>query len=106
MSEVIVKFNHQNYHLACKDGEGERLNRLAEYVDDKAAQIVRNMGAVTDIRLLLMTAILIADELDEARNGKILKNGGAADKADHLQDTLIHTIKRLEDITREVEAED
>jgi len=106
MSEVIVKFNHQNYHLACKDGEGERLNRLAEYVDDKAAQIVRNMGAVTDIRLLLMTAILIADELDEARNGKILKNGGAAGKADHLQDTLIHTIKRLEDITREVEAED
>ncbi len=105
MANVIVKFNKQDYHLACQDGEGERLSKLSEYVNSKASQIAKAMGSVSDIRLLLMTAILLADELDEARDGKPMAMKGAQDKADEMERTLSHTIKRIEDITRQVEAE-
>ncbi len=105
MPNVTVKFNNQDYHLACKDGEGERLQKLAEYVEAKAAQITKGMGQVTDSRLLLMTAILLADELDEARAGKPLAMTKAQDNADKMEKTLLHTIKRIENITRQVEAE-
>lgn len=106
MSNVIVKFNNQDYHLACQDGEGERLAKLAEYVNDKASQIAKAMGAVSDIRLLLMTAILLADELDDARDGKPMAMKGAQDNTDQMEKTLAHSISRIEDITRLVEAEE
>ncbi len=105
MANVIVKFNNQDYHLACQDGEGERLSKLADYVNDKASQIAKAMGSVSDIRLLLMTSILLADELDEARDGKPMAMKGAQDSVDSMEKTLAHTIKRIEDITRQVEAE-
>ncbi len=104
MANVIVKFNKQEYHLACKDGESERLSGLADYVNDKAAQIARSMGSVSDIRLLLMTSILLADELDEARDGKPMELKDEQDTAARLEKTLERTLKRIEDITREVEA--
>lgn len=105
MANVIVRFNHQDYHLACQDGEGERLSKLAEYVNDKASGIAQAMGAVSDIRLLLMTAILLADELDDARDGKPMALKDESDDAEQMVHTLAHTLKRIEDITRQVEAE-
>ena len=105
MANVIVKFNQQDYHLACQAGEGERLAMLAEYVNDKAGQIAKAMGSVSDIRLLLMTAILLADELDEARQGKPLAVDDAQVSADHMEKTLAHALKRIEDITRQVETQ-
>lgn len=105
MPNVTIKFNNQNYHLACKDGEGDRLQKLAEYVEGKAALITKGMGPVSDSRLLLMTAILLADELDEARSGKPLAMNAAEEKASKMEKTLIHTLKRIENITRQVEAE-
>ena len=105
MANVIVKFNKQDYHLACQDGEEERLSTLAEYVEEKAGQIAQSMGAVSDVRLMLMTAILLADELDEARDGKPLAEKSKNDTAVQMEKTLLHTLKRIEDITRQVEAD-
>ncbi len=105
MANVIVKFNKQEFHLACKDGEGERLEKLARYVDDKASQISKSMGSVSDVRLLLMTAILLADELDDLRAGKMLEENDAEGKAEEMEKTIAHAIQRIDDITRQVEAD-
>lgn len=107
MANVTVTFNHQSYHLACADGDGEseRLMKLAKYVDDKAAMISGKMGSVSDIRLMLMTAILLADELDEIKGGAVIEDKGAAEEASQMEQTLARTIKRIEDITRQVESD-
>ncbi|VAX08496.1 hypothetical protein MNBD_ALPHA03-943 [hydrothermal vent metagenome] len=104
MANVIVKFNNQDYHLACKNGESERLLKLADYVNGKADKIADVMGSVSDIRLLLMTAILLADELDEARDGKPMALKDDQDQTAQMEKTIVSTIKRIEDITREVDA--
>ena len=105
MANVIVTFNKQDYHLACQDGEGERLSRLAEYVNDKAVEIAKVMGSVSDIRLLLMTSILLADELDEACNGDVMAQRDEDVRAVKMEKTLEHTLERIKNITRQVEAE-
>ncbi|MCF8474775.1 MAG: cell division protein ZapA [Emcibacter sp.] len=105
MANVTVKFNNRDYQLACQGGGEARLEKLAEYVIDKASEISKATGSVSDIRLMLMTAILLADELDEARDGKPMAQKETQDETNHLSETIAHTIKRIEGITRLIEAE-
>lgn len=65
MGQVSIAINDQAYSLSCDDGEEARLTQLAESVRDKVDGLVRTMGQIGDQRLLLMAAILLADELDE-----------------------------------------
>lgn len=100
MAEVSVKFNNQTYHLACQDGEEERLSRLADYVDSKADFLKDRMGVVTDTRLLLMTAILIADELDDTQGGETTAKGPENER---MGQALHKAINRIEDMARTLE---
>jgi len=67
MASVEVTINGRLYELACDDGEEERLSRLAEYVDDRVRDLVTSVGQVGDTRLLVLTSLLIADELYESQ---------------------------------------
>lgn len=70
MAEVAVKVNGNPYKLACADGDEERIERLADYVDKTCTALVGKLGQVSENRLLLMTAVLIADEMfDRIDNG-------------------------------------
>lgn len=77
MGQVSILVNGRNYDIACDDGEEEHVMRLGRYVDEKLAELVARMGQVGDSRLLVMAALLIADELsdiysklEKARQGK------------------------------------
>jgi cell division protein ZapA len=62
VGQINVTIGGRSYPLACRDGEEERLNRLAAHVDAKAADLQGALGQMSEPRLLLMSAILIADE--------------------------------------------
>lgn len=66
MSQIDVHIGGRNYTLACASGGEERLNELAEYVNKKAVDLNDKLGHVSESKLLLMTAIIIADELKDA----------------------------------------
>ena len=63
MSEIAVKVNGNPYRLACAEGDEERIERLAAYVDKTCKALTTKIGQVSESRLLLMAAVLIADEL-------------------------------------------
>ncbi len=67
MGQVNIRINGQPYELACDDGQESHLRGLAEMVDQQVADLARSVGQVGDARLLLMAALLICDELAEAR---------------------------------------
>ncbi|GHF20055.1 cell division protein ZapA [Kordiimonas sediminis] len=69
MAQIQVTVNGKTYPLACAAGEEERLRTLAEYVDNKMTDLSAKLGHVAETRLLLMAAILIADELQDALEG-------------------------------------
>ncbi len=67
MAEVVITFNHRTYRFACGEGEEERLRAIAAYLKTKLDALSAEHGQVGDERLVLMAALLIADELFDAR---------------------------------------
>lgn len=67
MGQINVIIGGRSYPLACRDGEEDRLSKLAAHVDAKAADLTGALGQMSEPRLLLMAAILIADEFFEVR---------------------------------------
>jgi cell division protein ZapA len=70
MPLVNVMVNSRAYTIACDEGEQEHLKELAAHVDAKVSELLGVVGQVGDQKLLLMAAVLITDELFEAR-GKL-----------------------------------
>jgi cell division protein ZapA len=66
MAQVSVRINGRHYQVACEDGQEAHLQKLAAYIDDRVSELVRDVGQVGDARLLVMAALLIADELADA----------------------------------------
>ncbi len=66
MGEVVVTINGRDYQVSCDDGQEERLGRLAEYVDERFGELVDTVGNIGDLRLMMMTSLLVADKLFEA----------------------------------------
>lgn len=70
MSEIELRVGGKTYLMACGPGEEARLMQLGGMVDAKLQAMRGNLSAL-DSQNLLFAALLLADELDEARSGKI-----------------------------------
>ena len=66
MGQVSITVNGRDYKIACDDGEEEHLAYLASYISHHADDLVGSAGQVGEARLLLMTALVLADELSTA----------------------------------------
>ena len=67
MGQVSITLNGRTYRLRCGDGEEARLLELSAHLRDKIARLASDFGQVGDDRLMIMAALLITDELFEAR---------------------------------------
>jgi cell division protein ZapA len=74
MGQIAVTLNGRTYRLRCGDGEEDRLVVLATQVKAKFDELLAQHGNAGEDRLLLMTALLLADELQDARSA--LEKGG------------------------------
>ena len=63
MGQVAIELNGRTYYLGCEKGDEERLKALSAYVREKLDGVIREHGQAGETRLLVMTAIMIADEL-------------------------------------------
>jgi cell division protein ZapA len=60
-----VEVGGRTYKLACRDGEEEHLRAMGTLVAARAADAERVMGPMSENRLLLFSALLLADTLSE-----------------------------------------
>lgn len=67
MADVDVEVSGRRYKLSCRDGEEDHLRALVRMVDNKAGEITAALGEMTEARTLLLSALLIADELNDLR---------------------------------------
>lgn len=70
MASVNLTIAGRQYAVACRDGGEDHLRELGAQVDRKAADASRAVGSASESRTLLLAALLLADELGEAREGK------------------------------------
>jgi cell division protein ZapA len=118
MPLVNVMVNGRAYTIACDDGEEDHLRDLAAVVDAKAREVLSSVGQVGDTRLLLMAALLMADEhhaavgrldasahasaaLDDARNAL---ESRAQDAESIAANALEHAARKVEDIAARLAA--
>jgi len=66
MAHVTVSINGRQYRMACEDGQEDHLNRLAGEFNQRVEQLRGNFGEIGDHRLLVMAALMVSDELNEA----------------------------------------
>ena len=78
MGQISVPVNGRPFTLTCDDGQEPRIRRLAQYVDAKVAQFVTTVGQAGDAKLLLLAALVIADELVDANEALQQERGRAA----------------------------
>ncbi len=65
MPQVSVNINRRSYRIACEAGQEAHLTKLADFVDKRVGDLVAAVGQIGDTRLMVMTSLLIADELSD-----------------------------------------
>jgi cell division protein ZapA len=71
MAHVSVTINGRQYRMACEDGQENHLIWLSGDLDRRIGQLRTQFGEIGDMRLTMMAALTVADELVEA--GKRLR---------------------------------
>ena len=67
MAHIQVTIAGRSYRMACGDGEEKHLEGLASAFDARIGEMRTSFGEIGDMRLHVMAAITVADELSEAR---------------------------------------
>ncbi len=103
MALVVVKVNGREFPISCEDGQEPRLRRLAAYIDAKIGEFLRTVGQVGEARLILLAALVIADELSDANEA--LQQSRNRPGGDASTATGIHGIaQRIESIAARLES--
>jgi cell division protein ZapA len=66
MPLVDITIAGRRHQVQCGEGEQARLRRLASYADSKALEVAQGNPQLGEARLLLLTTLLVADELLDA----------------------------------------
>ena len=67
MPQVTVVISGRTYRMACGEGEEAHLEKLAALFDGKIEEMRGSFGEIGDMRLHVMAALTLADDLGEAR---------------------------------------
>ena len=67
MAQVKVVVNGRSFRMGCREGEEGRVRDLATEIDTHVQRIRNGSKAVQDARLFLMAALMLADQLWDAR---------------------------------------
>ena len=88
MSEVTLRVWGRSYTVSCADGEEDHVRHLAAIVDGKLTALGGNL-APGDAKNLLFAALILADEVDEARRSE------APAQATPLEDSALRAMEAL-----------
>jgi cell division protein ZapA len=93
MAQISVTINGRAYPVACDEGEEDRIRELAQMIDGKVHSFARQVGQAGESRLLVLAALVLADELAEANDALHAKPGAPASPGESK--TIAAGVERL-----------
>lgn len=66
MAQVVVTIDGKAYRMACEAGQEAHLEGLAQNFDRYVGHLKTQFGEIGDLRLTVMAAIMVMDELSES----------------------------------------
>ncbi|MGH1455327.1 MAG: cell division protein ZapA [Alphaproteobacteria bacterium] len=122
MSEVTLKINKRGYSLSCDEGQEGRLTDLAHYVDGRLQDIAASGAATNESHLLVLTSLVLADEVYELRDevGKMndyirqvqdgrsmpVQNGISSEDEQMIVEAIEYLAHKIESIAKRVQGSD
>ena len=102
MAQVTLRINGYVYTVGCEDGQEGHLQAMAEEVEQRISQIKALGGQSGEARLLLLVALVMADELHDLKAElaqAVAPDAGAQAAASRgLSKRLEHLAARAEEI--------
>jgi cell division protein ZapA len=116
MPQVNVTIAGKAYRMACGEGEEPHLIELAQLYDGKIDEMRQAFGEIGDMRLHVMAALMVADEVSDLRQrlsrleteiAALQGDAGASDKRlgdveDRAAEALIAAAERIEGVARQL----
>jgi len=68
MSKVGIHVNNKLFTIACDDGQENRVKQLGSYIDERFRELNQAGAAPNESYMLVLTALVIADDMFEAKD--------------------------------------
>jgi len=95
MPTVTIPLNGRNYDIACGPGEEDRVQEVAGRLRERMEGISRSLGGAQENFLFAVTALLLADELEQREKELNHARHQLKDSAQHREVNLAQTLERL-----------
>jgi cell division protein ZapA len=104
VAQVIVQINGKPYGVGCEDGQESHVRALAAVIDAKVGEVAHEAGALGETRLMLLGALMLADEVSQLRNGLAAANARVAHLETETDAAEARAIAALEAAAQKLEA--
>ncbi|WP_185961387.1 cell division protein ZapA [Telmatospirillum sp. J64-1] len=92
MAALTISIAGRDYVVACPDGQEDHVRELSREVDERAQKLTQQVGPTADTRLLVMVALLMADEMREIQKNA---SGGLTERLGELDESFASGIDAL-----------
>lgn len=86
MGEVTITINGRPYRMACEDGQEDHLRGLGDDLAARVQDLSGQVGQANDAQLLVMAALITADEVRELSRNAV--GGEEGERAETLEQEL------------------
>jgi cell division protein ZapA len=104
VAQLTIEVNGRPYLVGCEDGQESHLHDLAKMFDGHVRQLSNTVGQLGETRLFLMGALMMADELAEARARLAHLQGEATRLRAELQTVETRAGAALDSASQRIEA--
>lgn len=102
MGEVTITVNGRPYRMACEDGQEDHLCALGDDLAARVSDLSGQVGQVGDAQLLVMAALITADEVRELSGAAV--GGEEGERAAALEDDLAQANAHRQTLEEELKA--
>lgn len=89
MAEVNVSIHGKIYGISCDDGQERHVQDMARYVDSRLKEIAGAGAATNESHLLVLTALVLADEVSESRMNAHSQAGSVEERMNEEDERII-----------------
>lgn len=102
MAELTLTINGKNFNITCDDGQEQRVIDLAHFIDGRLQDVSRAGAAHNESHLLVLTSLMLADEIFELRD-QIYNNGGEPMSAGKIREDELAIAQAIESIAERID---
>ena len=104
MAELNLTINGRTFGISCDDGQEQRVLDLGHYVDARLKEISSAGAANNESHLLVLTALMLTDEIFDLRDNLAQQEGQSIAKNGASQEDDLAVAKAIDSLADRIDA--